>query len=649
MTNKLCTAPSSQPKFPITIKNSSNEDVVCADPKATRALVAIMDMYSVIGGAASHWGGPAALAEGMSALHALMFKESQWFDHYNFINDVGHAENGIYALRANLGYGDLKIEDLKKFRSIESKLTGHGESHLYPEGVLLSNGPLGSSIGQAQGLAMSDKLKNQERITISVISDGACMEGEAKESLAAIPGLKEQNKIAPFVLIISDNNTKLSGRIDSDSFSMAPTFKSLSDLGWDTRIIEEGNDLQSCYLSMEQALKDSKNAERPIALVLKTIKGYGVSKTEKSASGGHGFPLKPDSKEMKSFINEIYNNNTPDTLLKMAAELDEREIKPKTNPGAPKDKIQAGFSKAMIDLKNENYPIVAISSDLQGSTGAAAFHKEFPKNSFDIGIAESNMVSVAAGFSKNGYIPVVDTFAAFGVTKGNLPMIMARLSDCPMIALFTHTGMQDAADGASHQSTTYFSAMASIPGVKVVCPSTKDEAEFLLKAAIKDINDNKNKNANSYVFFAGREAYPHSLEASYSLSKASVIEQGSDLTLVATGPMVHFALRAAKELRNEQIQVEVINHSQVNYPDTKTIGESITKTGKVLTIEDHQIIGGMGSLLIHSLKTNGYEFKAQSMGINNHFGRSAYSAEELYNLFNIGVKDIVENVKTLLD
>lgn len=646
MKQQLHDAASLVPQFSKTILNSNSDKVLCADPNITRALVAIMDMHSVIGGAASHWGGPAALAEGMSALHEIMFKEANWYEHYNFVNDVGHAENGIYALRANLGFGGLTFNDLKKFRSIESKLTGHGESHLYPEGVLLSNGPLGSSIGQAQGLAMSDSLLKNNRITISVISDGACMEGEAKEAIAAIPGLFQKQKINPFLMMISDNNTKLSGRISEDSFAMGPSFSALESLGWEVRVVLEGNNLQACYQAIESSINALKSGSKPIALILKTVKGYGVDATEKSSSGGHGFPLKKGDGKLRSFIAEILDHNIPAQIDEMIKEIESLTFN-KSSSDIPEDKIQAGFSEAMIEARQAGLPIVSISSDLQGSTGAAAFHKEYPDFSFDIGIAESNMVSAAAGFSKNGFIPVVDTFAAFGVTKGNLPLIMSRLSSCPMVCLFTHTGMQDAADGASHQSTTYFSALSSIPGVKIVNPSTKDEARYLLKEAFNKIHQayEKNEEADSYVFFAGRETYPETLSQTYSLNNANILTEGTDLTLVATGPMVHLALKAAKKLQEKEISVEVINHSQINFPDIKTIGSSVTKTKKLITVEDHQLIGGMSSLLNHSLKENGYEYKLASIGLDNHFGRSAYSADELYKLFNIGVDAIVQKAE----
>src|SRR3954467_8499801 len=255
--SKLAPTPPNPPKYSVKIKNTAGQDIIIADPRATRALIALMDVHAVNGGAASHWGGPAAFAEIMAAVHALMFsvKGRPWHEAYNFVNDAGHTENGIYALRANYGFDNLTFNDLKPFRSISSKLTGHGESHLNPEGVLLSNGPLGSAFPQAQGLAIADKTAGRDRVTIVTISDGGSMEGEAKEAFAAIPGLATKARVNPFVLIISDNDTKLSGRITKDSYSMQRTFMSLATLGWNVISVPNGHDLQSVYLSVEKAVQ----------------------------------------------------------------------------------------------------------------------------------------------------------------------------------------------------------------------------------------------------------------------------------------------------------------------------------------------------------------------------------------------------------
>ena len=201
-------------QFAVDVKQQNGETLAVADPLATRLSVALMNMHAVMGGAACHWGGPSAYAEIMSSIHALMFAKEDWKAHFNFINDAGHAENGLYALKANYGYANVSFKDLRGFRSIESKLTGHGESHLFAEGVMVSNGPLGSGLPVAQGLGMADCLANKARTTVCVISDGAMMEGEAREAVAAIPGFASRSLLAPFVMVVSDNNTKLSGRID---------------------------------------------------------------------------------------------------------------------------------------------------------------------------------------------------------------------------------------------------------------------------------------------------------------------------------------------------------------------------------------------------------------------------------------------------
>ena len=164
-----------------------------------------------------------------------------------------------------------------------------------------------------------------------------------------------------------------------------------------------------------------------------------------------------------------------------------RPAQKKNGPREDTEKVQAGISKALLRAKGEGLPIVSLSADLQGSTGVAPFHREFPQDSFDLGVAESNMISTGVGLSKEGFIPVVDTFAQFGVTKGGLPLLMAVLSKGPVIALFSHVGLQDSADGASHQATTYLSATAALPQSTVVVCSCSREAEAYLYEALRGI------------------------------------------------------------------------------------------------------------------------------------------------------------------
>ena len=655
--NKLAPTPKSHPLYSTEITDSVGNKVTLAEPRATRALVALMDQHAVIGGAAAHWGGPAAFAEMMSALHGIMFKEDNWFEKYNFINDAGHAENGIYALRALYGYDNLKLSDLKGFRSIESKLTGHGEAHLNPEGVLISNGPLVSGVPQAQGLAIADKVLGNSRTTLCVLSDGGAMEGEAREAMAAIAGLAAKGKTNPFVLLISDNNTKLSGRIEADSFSMNPSFKALSTLGWDVRVVEKGHDLQEVYQSIETSIEDAnKDPKKPVAIIFKTIKGYGVKKTEEAASGGHGYPLKAYDDGLVDFIQEIWDGNSPEEFTKWAQEILAQKPAPteKEIPAVTVEKVQPGFARACDRAMKEGLPLFSVAADLQGSTGIAPFHKSYPENSLDVGIAESNMVSTAVGMAKAGFIPMVDTFAQFGITKGNLPLIMANLSQGPVICLFSHTGFQDAADGASHQATTYFSAVSAIPHTTVISCSCSKEAEEYMYAAVKEYKElsESGKTPNSFVFFYGRENFPHYFdsEQKYEWKKAQVLATGDAATIVATGPMVKKAMTAAAELEKEGIKVTVINNAFVNEPDVATIRSALSQTGgRLITIEDHQVKCGMGAMLTHQLLQEGVEVKGyKGLGIQGEFGQSAYKADQLYARHGLSVEGLKSSVKSML-
>lgn len=668
--SKLAPTPAGAPKYSVKVKNAKGAEVVLADPNATRALVALMDVHAVNGGAACHWGGPSAFADIMAAVHGIMFsvKDRPWHEAYNFINDAGHAENGIYALRANYGFDGQNFNGLKGFRSIESKLTGHGESHLNPEGVLFSNGPLGSGLPQAQGIAIADKVAKRDRVTIAVVSDGASMEGEAKEAFAAIPGLAAKGRVNPFVMIISDNDAKLSGRITKDSFSMAGTFAAMGTLGWNVIQVPNGHDLEKVYQAVELGIEQAKaNPNAPVCLLVKTIKGYGVKSTAESASGGHGFPLS-NGEKIVEFVNEIYGGaaNVPKEFADWAKDLrvdwEKKDAAKKakaaaapaaTAPAVKSDKVQTGLAKGAIAAAQAGYPVYSVACDVQGSTGISLFQKSFPDRFIEVGIAESNMISVAAGFSKAGVIPVVDAFGQFGVTKGNLPLTMAALSQAPVIAIFSHVGFQDAADGASHQATTYLSAVSSIPHTLAVACSCSDEAEALMFQAIKRMAEAREngKEGESVVFFVGRENYPVRLveNAQYPWGKAQVLSKGTGVTIVASGPMVGRAIEAGRKLTESGIGATVISNPFVNRVDIETIGEAVkASSGRVITIEDHQLTCGMGAQVAHALSTAGIPHCMKSLGIHGEFGQSAYLAEQLYERHGMTAAKIMESACELL-
>ena len=661
---RLADTPAGEPKYSVSVKNSAGENITVADPNATRAAVALMDIHAVVGGAACHWGGPAAFAEIMAATHAVMFatENRQWHEVFNFVNDAGHTENGVYALRANYGFDGMDYKTLRGFRSIESKLTGHGESHINPEGILISNGPLGSGLPQSQGLAIGDKVAGNDRVTICTISDGGMMEGEAKESVAAIPGLAAKGRVNPFVLILSDNDTKLSGRITADSFSMQPSFEALSTLGWNVIKIDDGHDLQAVFQAVEEGIASARaNPNQPVCLWMKTIKGKGIAATEENNSGGHGFPLK-NAEKISDWLNEIYGDTeVPSEFADWASELHEEWKATEANGAGSggggsvvkKSKVQDGLAKGAIRAAQEGAPVYSISSDVQGSTKISDFQKALPDRFIEVGIAEANMVSTGAGMSKVGFIPIVDTFGQFGATKGNLPLTMAALSQGPVIAIFSHIGFQDAADGASHQATTYLAAVSAIPHTTVIMPSCPNEAEEFMYQAVKRFESDRaaGKDGESYIFFVGRESYPLNWveNPNYEWGKAQVLQEGSDMVLVGSGVLLNRAIEAGQQLAEMGVKATVINNPFINHPDVDTIGEAVKAAGgNLVTIEDHQSIGGMGAQLSHALSRAGIAHRVKTLGIDGQFGQSAYKADHLYDKNGLSVEGVLAAAKELL-
>lgn len=660
-TNLLHGNPKKKPRYSLPLKTDfANYEV--SDPRALRSWISLMDMYAVLGGAASHFGGPSALAEIVSCLYAHVFqvaetKSQDWRNLFHIVNDAGHCENVFYALKANYEVAGLEFSDLKKFRSMESPLTGHGEVHCFPEGVFLSNGPLGSSLPQAQGLAMADRHAGSPRVTVTIVSDGASMEGEAREAFAAIPGLSHKGLLNPFLLILSDNNTKLSGRIDTESFAMAPTFESLSALGWKVIPLENPHDLSSTMKALEKCLEILKaNPQQPVALHAKTIKGYGTKKTAESASGAHGFPLKKAG-ELTDFLAEIYQGApVPSEFSEVISELKDIEARLKSSDSG--EKIQVGISKAMIAARQKGLPVISITSDLPGSTGVAGFRKEFPQDSFDVGVAEANMISTAAGFSKMGYIPVVDTFAQFGVTKGSLPLIMASLSQAPVIAVFSHTGFQDAADGASHQALSYLAMTCSLPHTRVITLSCRDEAETLMTAALEDFAKTREKGEIplSTIFFLGRENFPKTFkpDAQYALGKSQILldtssEFKNSIAIYASGSLVGEALKATEDLKKEQVGAVVLHASSMNPFDQETLKLVAQKTQRrCVTLDDHQVVGGLASLVLTAAAQSGLSLHLEALGVHQEFGRSAYVAQDLYKAHGMTAEDVVRAAKKVL-
>lgn len=295
------------------------------------------------------------------------------------------------------------------------------------------------------------------------------------------------------------------------------------------------------------------------------------------------------------------------------------------------------YGKTLVELV-ENKDIVVLDADLAGATKTAMFKKACPERFFDMGIAEGDMMGTAAGLAVSGKIPFASTFAIFAAGRG---FEQIRNSICyPNINVkiaATHAGVTVGEDGGSHQAIEDISLMRSLPNMVVLNPADAVEARQMVLAAAEYVGP-------MYLRF-GRAATPviHDESYKFELGKGEVVKEGKDVSIIATGIMVAKALEAAETLKSDGIDAEVINISTIKPLDNELVLASAKKTGKVVTAEEHSIIGGLGSAVCELLAEE-HPVKVTRIGVKDVFGQSG-SPAALLEHYGLTAADIVKACK----
>ena len=296
------------------------------------------------------------------------------------------------------------------------------------------------------------------------------------------------------------------------------------------------------------------------------------------------------------------------------------------------------YGKALAALGAEHENLVVLDADLANATKTQTFQKAFPERHFDCGIAEANMICVAAGMSTVGLVPFASSFAMFASGRAfeqvrnsiGYPHLNVKIGA-------THGGISVGEDGASHQCCEDFALMRSIPGMTVICPADGVEAEAAVKAAYE-------MDGPVYLRF-GRLAIPvfHEEGFDFRIGKGEVLRDGTDVAIIANGLLVYEAIQAGEALAQMGINAMVINMATVKPLDEELVLEAARKCGKVITCEEHSVIGGLGeavcSVLSEKLPT-----PVKRIGVNDEFGHSGPAAA-LLKQFGLSADHIVEVAK----
>lgn len=299
--------------------------------------------------------------------------------------------------------------------------------------------------------------------------------------------------------------------------------------------------------------------------------------------------------------------------------------------------VRSEYGKTLIELGKKNKDIVVIDADLSCSTQTAMFAKEFPERFFNVGIAEQDAMTTAAGLSTVGKIPFVSTFAMFASGRA---WEQIRNAICypnfNVKIVATHGGITVGEDGASHQALEDMAIMRAIPNMTVIVPADATET----KQVIEYIADYEGP---AYVRIS-RSNLPDVFDESYKFDpkKAVIVQEGSDFTIVTNGETLIEAIECAKILSENNIKAEIINVPVIKPLDTETIIKSAQKTQRVITIENHSIIGGLGSAVCECLSEN-YPTKVFRIGMNDEFGQSG-EAKELMDFYGLSAEKLAEKI-----
>lgn len=299
-----------------------------------------------------------------------------------------------------------------------------------------------------------------------------------------------------------------------------------------------------------------------------------------------------------------------------------------------------GYGEGVVEAGRENDDVVTVCADLAGSTRTQFFKDEFPDRYIEVGVAEQNLATVGSGLAAMGKIPFISSYAAFSPGRNNEQIrTTISLNDVPVKILGAHAGVSVGPDGATHQQLEDIALMRVQPNMKVMVPADKEEARKVVHEAVDQ---------DGPVYFrVAREKTPvvTTQDSPFEFGKANVLWEGEnpEVALIACGPLVHNTLVAAKRLADEGISTLVLNNHTIKPMDEAKIIEVARRTGAVVTVEEHQVSGGMGSAVAEVLSQNA-PTPQEFIGVHDSFGQSG-DPMKLIEEYGMGVDSITEAVK----
>ena len=664
----------------MSIKNSKTGETVqnysIEELKEAANLMRGYDLVALCAAGSGHAGGTLSIMDITAALYLRVAdhdpQSPSWED--RIVWSTAHKAPSLYLGLAFAGFHP--VDDVVTLRKLYSPYQGHPHWVKLP-GVEASTGSLGQGLSIAVGLALAGKLNSKNHKVFCIMGDGEQQEGEIWEAAMEAAHYKLDNLIG----IVDCNRLQIDGKV-SDVMNVEPLEEKYRGFGWDVVRIN-GHDMKQVVDALENAKKD---LGKPLVILADTVKGKGVSFME-DVAGWHG--KSPNLEEMQKGLAELgLTDKIPVRMLLDKANKYQAVVERKLEAKMPKfrenywwnsgdtmkvkmEPTRMGFGQSLAD-NGDDERIVCLGLDISGSITISQFYANKPerkKRWISMGIAEQSATAAAAGLAREGKIPVFGTYGTFAAAR-NLDQI--RTSVCygnfnVMIA-GAHGGVSVGPDGATHQALEDLFAMCGLPNMSVVVPcdsvETRKATTYLLlkhvgpkyirfaREATPIVTDEKTPfvfgKANVIRF---RKQSPNFADAFQTVLAADYKDEAEDLSIIACGPMVPEAMRAAWILKRDfGYETRVINLHTLKPIDEAAVVRAARETGVVVTAEEHQI-GALAWHVSYIITSNdriyGHPVITGAIGVQDRFGDSG-APWELVKEFEVSAEHIVQKAAELM-
>ncbi len=589
-----------------------------------------------------HPGGSCSVIDYLAILYCFIISQTG----EDIVISNGHVSPAVYTILGHMGYCSLE-EAVKTFRKIGSPFEGHITRHI--PGVTFGTGPLGIGVSVASSFALSEKLKKDNRRVFAIVGDGETDEGQVYEMM----NFANKYKLSNYTLFMDYNEVQLSGKLD-DIMPINPR-KIWESANWNVIDID-GHDFSEIW----NAIGKSYQSKHPTILIGHTIMGKGVSfmeeDGEKYKSTWHGIapkieiaekelkgPLHINEKEEKiihDFKKQIKWIPKKPKNIESLSKIDGFNIgKPIIQIAGTKTDCRSAYGNALLDLAEKNPEILASTADVGGSVKTNIMAKKYPERVIEVGIAEQHMLSMCGGLSLRGYIPFTSTFGAFLSSRAKDQIRVNDINRTNVKMVATHCGLSVGEDGPTHQAIDDMGSMLGFFNTFVIEPSDANQTDHIIRYIASHYG-------NFYIRM-GRHKFEVILKEDGSVfydenyqfeyGKADLLRKGDELTIIASGSMVSVAVSVADKMQKEK-NIEVIALSSFKEIDLDTIIPSLKKTGKLITIEDHNPYSGIASQINSNIAQEGLSVLINNLAVREY--QLSGKNYELYDMAGIGENDL---------